>query len=183
VTLYMAHITAHTPSTPRAARRAPRYTLHTPARPARTTHPATHISTHTDTLTRAPVRNAYASCVLSLSLSLHGTKIVPACRDPRRLCWAIRFHQYACNCSWCVLFLTRARAARKKPAQRDESIWLTTPVASTASCVEDQAQSLRNESQLPVHSAIPSFATPRQLTRLSCPARQPTCLPESVSHT
>jgi len=45
------------------------------------------------------------------------------------------------------------------------------------------AQSFRKESQLPVHSAWPSEHTPRQLTRLSCPARQPTCLPVSVSHT
>ena len=46
-----------------------------------------------------------------------------------------------------------------------------------------EAQTLRKESQLPVHSAVPSWHTPRQLTRLSWPARQPTCLAASVSQT
>ena len=45
------------------------------------------------------------------------------------------------------------------------------------------AHSLRKESQLPVHSAMPSLQTPRHETRLSWPARQPTCLPIKVSQT
>ena len=46
-----------------------------------------------------------------------------------------------------------------------------------------QAQILRKESHEPVQSAIPSIETPKQLTRLSWPARTPTCLPVRVSHT
>lgn len=38
-------------------------------------------------------------------------------------------------------------------------------------------------SQEPVQSAMPSWLTPRQLTRFSCPARTPTRSPLRVSHT
>ena len=38
-------------------------------------------------------------------------------------------------------------------------------------------------SQLPVHNAIPSELTPRQLTRFSWPVKTPTRSPLRVSHT
>jgi len=45
------------------------------------------------------------------------------------------------------------------------------------------AQILRNVSQEPVHNALPSSDTPRQLTRFSCPTNWLANEPNWVSHT
>lgn len=46
-----------------------------------------------------------------------------------------------------------------------------------------QAQTLRRESQDPVHRLMPSLLTPRQLTRFSWPLNEPTLSPRRTSHT
>lgn len=46
-----------------------------------------------------------------------------------------------------------------------------------------QAQTLRRESQDPVHRLMPSLLTPRQLTRFSWPLKEPTLSPRRTSHT